>query len=156
LVSLDGAPLGLIPEDSQSEGAWTVSFREVTTDGHGPVDPTTLAEADRELLAALTDATSAVNRLEVAAWSDTVATLLSDSDDVPETPPGWSERARRLAARSHRVLEIVELALQDAGGSRTASESLTRSQVLRGVASAARHAHATAWNAGIRADEPRR
>lgn len=156
LVSLDGAPVGLIAEPPEPHGVVEMSFREVSTEGHGHVDHTTLADADREFLAVLTDAISTVERLDVAAWQDDVVAMLRDTDDVPATPPGWSERARRLAARSHRVLEIVDLASQDAGGSRTAGEATVRSGVLRGVATAARHAHAVAWNTGIFADERRR
>ena len=152
LVSVSGPTLALLPETpattaptSPTAGASTV-FDEVPTDGHGAAPPETLAELDRSLLTALTEATERLGALEVARWRDQVAELMASWGQVLPMPPGTGERAERLAARAGRILALVDLAASDTGGSRTAAEMGARAYELRDVARAARAAHAAAWN----------
>ena len=109
-----------------------------------------MSEAERLLLEAVTASIKQLDALEVANWRSDVEGLLTSWHGADPTPPGWSERADRLAARSLRVLELAELALQDEGGSRTAAETLARATVLRELVRAARAGHAVAWNEGLR------
>jgi hypothetical protein len=131
-------------------GEGTLTWISLATDGPGSAPVETVSEAERLLLEAVTTSIEQLDALEVADWRAEVESLLTSWHAADPTPPGWPERADRLAARSLRLLELAELALQDAGGSRTSAETLARATVLRELVRAARAAHALAWNEGLR------
>jgi hypothetical protein len=104
----------------------------------------------------LNQATNRLVALDVAGWREQVGQVLADWDRAVEMPPSTPERARRLAARSGRVLALLEVAASDEGTSRTASEMSQRAEQLRLLARTARAAHAAAWNAAVDAAIVRR
>lgn len=146
LVATAGSRVGLVP----LRGEDTLTWISLATDGPGSAPVETVSEAERLLLEAVTTSIEQLDALEVADWRSEVESLLTSWHAADPTPPGWPERADRLAARSLRLLELAELALQDAGGSRTSAETLARATVLRELVRAARAAHAVAWNEGLR------
>ena len=145
LVAPAGPRVGLVP----LRGEDTLTWLTLATDGPGSAPVETVSEAERLLLEAVTVSIEQIDALEVADWRSEVEGLLTSWHGADPTPPGWSARADRLATRSLRVLEVTELALQDAGGSRTSGETLARAAVLRELVRAARAGHAVAWNEGL-------
>lgn len=145
LVAVGDRRVGLVPVLSEDALTWVC----LPTDGTARPAEETPAEAERQLLEAVTAGVDVLESLEVAAWRSDVADLLTTWRAVDPTPPDWDPRAERLCARSWRVLELVHHALSDSGGSRTAAESVTRTQVLQRLLRTARASHATAWNDGM-------
>lgn len=146
LVTVGGPPVGLVPTVDADELLCTAH----RTEGYGSVPPESASDAERRLLETVTRSIAAFDELDVASWREDVADLLGTWHDQDPVPPEWGERARRLASRSLRVLELTDLAAQDTGGSRTSSETQARAILLRDLAGAARAAHAVAWNDGLR------
>ena len=113
-----------------------------------PVPP--LPELERTLTEELIATGSTLARLDIAAWRPEVARLLDDirsgraADPLPRPfPPA----AQALAARSARVLAVVDIALRDEGQALTAASAHARQQALIPLERAARHALAAACNA---------
>ena len=159
LVSVDGHPCALLPSLETSDThptAPVLLLAEHDVDGHGLVSFDSVGEADRALLEALRDAVDALESLDVAQWREEAAELGRGSRGTAVLPPGASERACRLAARSLRVLEMLDLAMTDDGGSRTAHEMSARASAFAQVAAVARSAHAAAWNVALSDAERRR
>lgn len=133
-VVLDGADLGLVPHRTGSGVVWTchpaVSSRQVP-------DP---SEADQSLRRELVRTSEALADLDLARWKPEVAdeliALRRAADFV--FPDAMSPRAVRLAALATRCRTVVDLALEDDGGSVTAAEADARRQALRPLDHAAR------------------
>jgi hypothetical protein len=153
LVSVDGPSLGLVPVSAGSSEAAdrTAPFTllETPTDSHGAAQPESVSDLDRALLQSLSDTIDVMESLDLASWRDEIRAQLLQWGDPPYMPPGTPDRAQRLAARSERVLAVIELASDDEGGSRTAAEMAHRATMLRELGRVARAAHAAAWNTGV-------
>lgn len=107
--------------------------------------PTTLAsvqEAERLLREQLLRTGREVADLDVAKWRPEVAEALADvrqlSDGV--LPPGYGQRAQRVAALAVRCLRIADLGLEDDGAALTAGAANSRQRSLRELHGAARTA----------------
>lgn len=124
---------GLVPERVGRGVLWTAypARRRQVPD---------VGEADRALRQALTLGATALADLDVARWRPEVADELMDlrrtatAEPVPGVPP----RCVELAGRALRVLGIVDLALTDDGGARTAAEVAARREALDPLARAGR------------------
>ncbi len=133
-VVLEGADLGLVPFRAGAGVVWSchhaVSRRQVP-------DP---SEADQLLRQALVRTTDVLADLDVARWRPEVADeLMALRRHADFTfPPAMAPRAVRLAALATRCRTIVELALEDDGGSVSASEAEARRQALAPLDHAAR------------------
>jgi hypothetical protein len=133
-VVLDGADLGLVPHRAGAGVVWAchqaVSRRQVP-------DP---SEADALLRQALLRTTDTLADLDVARWrpevADELMALRRAADFV--FPHAMSPRAVRLASLATRCRTIVDLALEDDGGSVTAAEADARRRALAPLDHAAR------------------
>lgn len=135
-VLLRGTSWGLVPVTLGSSLTWTA----VPARTDGPLlDP---GEADRGLRAAVTTAATALADLDVARWSPDAADALMALRRTPDAtwPPQVGPRAARTLELALRCLRMCELALEDAGGARTAGEALRRRQALDELAAAGRRA----------------
>ncbi len=133
-VVLDGADLGLVPHRAGAGVTWrchmAVSRRQVP-------DP---AEADSALRQELLSASRRLADLDVARWRPEVADelmALRRTTHLP-VPHAMAPRAVRLAALAARCRVIVDLALEDEGGSVTVGEADARRAALLPLDHAAR------------------
>ena len=138
-VVLDGAELGLVPHRIGAGVQWVcqsaVSRRQVPD----------AADADRTLRRAVLDAAATLADLDVARWRPAVADELmalrrEDDRSTGALPPGTPPLVVRLASLSVRCARIVELALEDEGGSLTAAEAARRRDALAPLERASRRA----------------
>jgi hypothetical protein len=136
--------------------AASLALLELPTSDHRTPPTESVADLDRALLDVLVEAVDTMDRLQLARWREEIHGLLQTWGDPPHLPPGASTRAQRLAARSERVLALVELAADDEGGSRTAAEMAQRASALKDLGRVARAAHAAAWNTGLTDSRTRR
>ena len=124
-VVVDGAGLGLVPRRTGAAVVWTAhpAARRQLPD---------VGEADRELRRGLLATAEALAGLDVARWRPEVADRLMDlRHRAPLTAPdGVPARCVDLAARGLQATGIVELALEDDGGSITAYEVEQRRAAL--------------------------
>ncbi len=124
-VVVEGTGLGLVPHRTGAAVAWTVhpAGRRQLPD---------VGEADRALRAGLLESAEALADLDVARWRPDVADRLMDlrHREAIATPPGVPTRCVDLAARGLQATAIVELALEDDGGSITAIEAQQRRAAL--------------------------
>ena len=103
------------------------------------------------LSTALTEATRALTKLDVAQWRPELAGALAAlrrPDNGTDLPPGYDPRARRLFARASvldRVLALAEHAAP--GGAVTGYEAQQRDAALRPLLVACRRALVAACNA---------
>lgn len=146
LVSDIGPTVGLIPEIADQKLHWT----EHQTSGQSRPALDTPAEAEQALLEALNRAVQVLDAHDLASWGDDQVSLRDQWDDPEPMPPGTDVRCERLAGRSLRVLQMIEHAAQDDGGSRTVADVQMRGAVLTELNRAALRGHAAAWNAGLR------
>lgn len=111
------------------------------------------AEAEADLSAALAEATTALTRLDVAAWRPEIAGALAAlrrPDNGTDLPPGFSPRARRLFARASVLDRVLALAGEVApGGASTAFEAQQRAAALRPLTVACRRALVAACNSPL-------
>ncbi|MGZ4468064.1 MAG: hypothetical protein ACXVXB_06260 [Nocardioidaceae bacterium] len=133
-VVLAGTDLGLVPVRTGAGVVWTC--RPAASRRMVP-DP---SEADTALRQALLHASNALADLDVARWrpevADDLMSLRRDADYV--FPSGMAPRAVRLASLATRCRRIVDLALEDDGGSVTAIEADARRAALAPLDHAAR------------------
>ncbi len=134
-VVLPEAGLGLIPYRAGAGVVWRMQRA-------WPRQLTDLGEADRSLRAELLSAADSLAALDVAKWQPAVADELINLRHVPvfDSPAGTPRRAVELAGRAVQASTIVSLALIDEGGALSSYEASTRSGILRGLETAARHA----------------
>jgi hypothetical protein len=115
------------------------------------VDDPTPAEAEGELSMALSDATIALTKLDVAQWRPELAGALAalrKPGNGTDLPPGYDARARRLYARASvldRVLALAELSAP--GAAVNGYEARQRDAALRPLTTACRRALMAACNA---------
>lgn len=135
-VVLDGAELGLVPHRTGAGVVWTchpaVSRRQLP-------DP---SEADTALRQELVRSTGTLVDLDVARWRPDVADELMALRRAADlaVPGVMHPRAVRMASLAARCRAIVELALEDDGGSVTAAEAETRRRALLPLDAASRRA----------------
>lgn len=133
-VVLEGADLGLVPHRAGAGVTWrchpATSRRQVP-------DP---AEADSALRQELVLAGRALADLDVARWRPEVADELMALRRTADlgVPHAMTPRAVRLASLAARCRVIVDLALEDDGGSVTATEADARRAALLPLDHAAR------------------
>ena len=149
--------LGLVPEVRTHTSGSGVTFETVLwrcfplPEACGSADEPTAAEAEAELSTALTEATRALTKLDVAQWRPELAGALAAlrrPDNGTDLPPGYDPRARRLFARASvldRVLALAEHAAP--GGAVTGYEAQQRDAALRPLLVACRRALVAAGNA---------
>lgn len=152
LLAAGGQDLGLVTETRDDLLVW----REYAIDLPPLAPIVSASEAERELLDSLNGSIDLLDRLDLAHWQADAGDVRDDWSDPTPMPPGTGHRAERLALRSRRILQVVELAMVDDGGSRTSAEMQMRRASLGGLARAARHAHAAAWNTALLAPGDRR
>ena len=133
-VVLDGVDVGLVPHVAGAGVVWahhTASSRRQVPD---------LPEADTGLRQALLTAANTLADLDVARWRPEVADELMALRRTADLsfPQGWDVRAVRLASLGARCRTIVDLALDDEGGSVSASEAEARRAALAPLDHAAR------------------
>jgi hypothetical protein len=152
-------PYGFVPEireymsgsgDAFTTVAWQVfELPDGPPDARGP----SAGEAEADLNAALTEATVALTRLDVAQWRPELAGALAAlrrPDNGTELPPGYDQRARRLFARASVLDRVLALADEHApGGAVNSFEARSRDDVLRPLATACRRALVAACNAPL-------
>jgi hypothetical protein len=150
--------IGLVPEVRSHTSGSGMTFETVMwrcyplpeRDGHHADEPTT-GEAEAELSTALTEATRALTKLDVAQWRPELAGALAAlrrPDNGTDLPPGYDPRARRLFARAavlDRVLALAEHAAP--GGAVTGHEARQRDAALKPLLVACRRALVAACNA---------
>ena len=111
------------------------------------------AAAEADLNATLTDATTALTRLDVAQWRPELGGALAAlrrPDNSTDLPPGYDPRARRLFARASVLDRVLALADEHApGGAINSFEARSRDDVLRPLATACRRALVAACNAPL-------
>lgn len=133
-VLVRGSGLGLVPHRTGGAVQWRC--HQAVTEPQVP-DP---SEADGALRRALVDTADRLAALDVGRWRPEVAdelTALRRPVDL-QLPPGMGDRAVRLAGLATRCRTVVELALEDDGGSVTAAEADARTESLRPLDRAAR------------------
>ncbi len=146
LVAADGPSMGLIPHDDEEAGVW--GEHQTSRPARGYVDSP--AEAEWSLLEALNTGVAALQASDLASWRDDADDLRNQWAVAEPMPPGTDSRSERLALRSRRILELLAAAGVDGDGGRTAAEMAIRRSTLADLSRTARHAHAVAWNAGLR------
>lgn len=126
---------GLVPRQVGRAVEWTV----LPAERRPPPD---LADADRQLRAALLTAANLLADLDVARWQPLVADELHDlRTAVPvAAPPATPARCVDLAGRALHLEAVVELALRDDGGALSVSDATARRAALEPLERAARHA----------------
>ena len=145
VVIADGAPYALVPSIE--------AFGPPGDQGHFvtwqwwdvlPVTPSSgLADADRELRQTLLAASDLLVQLDVPSWRPEVEQLLTDlraGASAAPLPRPYTGKAQQLAARSARLLAIVEYAMADDGGAVTGPEADARRTVISELEAAARRA----------------
>ena len=133
-VVLDGADVGLVPHRAGSGVVWT--YNEATSRRQVP-DP---AEADTSLRQAVLSAANTLSDLDVAKWKPEVADELMALRRTAgfRFPQGMEPRAVKLVSLSTRCRTIVDLALEDEGGSVCAYDADQRRAALAPLDHAAR------------------
>lgn len=134
-VVVPGAATGLVPERTGRAVLWRAyaAQRRQLPD---------VGEADRGLRAAMAGAVSRLVELDVARWRPEVADTLMNlrHHTPPPAPPGTPARCVELASSALQARVVVDLALDDDGGSVSAAEARARREALAPLALAARAA----------------
>ena len=117
-------------------------------------DPSSAAEAEADLSAALAEATATLTRLDVAAWRPELWPAAwprcANRDNGTDLPPGFSPRARRLFARASVLDRVLALAAEVApGGAINGYEAQQRDDALRPLMVACRRALVAACNSPL-------
>lgn len=133
-VVLDGADVGLVPHRAGSGVVW--SYNEATSRRQVP-DP---GEADTSLRQAVLSAANRLSDLDVAKWNPEVADELMALRRTANFsfPHGMEPRAVKLVSLSTRCRTIVDLALEDEGGTLCAHDADERRAALAPLDHAAR------------------
>ncbi|MEO8106220.1 MAG: hypothetical protein ABI720_02790 [Actinomycetes bacterium] len=152
LLAAGSESLGLVTEVSEPGLVW----REYQTDSTVLASVVSASEAERQLLDALNGSVDLLNRLDLSDWRPNTSDVRHEWFDPTPMPAGTGHRAERLALRSRRILQVVEVATVDDGGSRTLTEMQARGATLTELARTARQAHAAAWNTPLHEATERR
>lgn len=146
-----GAPVALVPEvqvfGPPGDQGHLVTWHCHTADP--PVVAGSLPEAERAMTVALLDASAALTQLDIAQWRPEVAALLDDvrsNREAEPLPRGFPAQAQTVAARSARLLAVVDFALHDDGTALTSAAAASRRAALTSLEHAARHALEAACN----------
>jgi hypothetical protein len=144
-VVLEGADLGLVPHRVGAGVQWTC--HQASSHRQLP-DP---SEAEAVLRQTLLRTAAALVDLDVARWRPEVADELVSlrRRDVSGLPDVMPARATQLAADAMRCRSIVELALEDDGGSVSAAEAEARRAALLPLERASRRALVAACSARV-------
>lgn len=151
-VGPPGSPaLALLPTALPSEGGDVVRWDALdVVPSVPPHGLPTLSEGDRLLSEAVREATETLDLLEVARGRDDVAGRLAGLDRELrslELPASLPARAQRLVVGATRLLVVVTLAAETDGAAVTAGVAAQRSEALRPLRRAARHALCAGWSA---------
>ena len=144
-VVLEGADLGLVPHEVGAGVQWTChqasSHRQLPD----------ASEAEGALRQTLLRTAEALVDLDVARWRPAVADELVALRKGPASglPDAMPTRAARLASDALRCRRIVELALEDDGGSLSAAEADARRAALVPLERASRRALVAACSARV-------
>lgn len=163
VVADDGLPCGFVPiivrhghpeaDDADLDTALSVTWCGLPIHEAPPGGGTSgLSEARRALLTTLQEASTALERLDVAAWAgdpDPGLDRVRHRSVSAEMPPGTPSRAASVLDLAWRVRTVVEIARQDDGGAITSWESEQRLQTLRRLDAVSRHAVVAAVNAAL-------
>jgi hypothetical protein len=157
-----GPAIGIIPKvtefGSVYEPGAMVSWQAYAVGRRRITDFGSVAEADRELRTALTDATHELARLDVARWredaADRVAAIRDGGLERGMLPPTTPRRCVRVLATAARVRAIVQLAGEDDGAAVTGHEALRRAEALRSLDAVSRRAMVAAVNGMLDPDPP--
>lgn len=107
-----------------------------------------LREAERELRSGLIQATEALDRLDVARWSDSARSVLAGLTGyralVDLVPEDLDQRRARVLSESARLRYIVDVATADDGGAVNLWQADQRGAALRHVDHVARRSMAAA------------
>jgi hypothetical protein len=151
--------LGLVPRVRTHVSGSGDTFQTVVWQAHALSEAApgagvpSLAEADADLTAAVTETTAALVRLDVAAWRPDLAGALQAlrrPDNGTDLPPGFSPRARRLYARASVLDRVLALAAEVApGGAVNGFEAQQREAALRPLTAACRRALVAACNSPL-------
>jgi hypothetical protein len=156
-----GPAIGIVPQitefGSVYEPGAMVNWQAYAVGRRRVTDLGSVAEADRELRTALTDATTELARLDIARWrddaADRVAAIRDGGLERGMLPPSTPRRVVRVLATAARVRAIVELATEDDGAAVTGHEALRRAGALRGLDAVSRRAMAAAVNGILDPDD---
>lgn len=142
-VHLLGTGTALVPRRTGAGVVWS------TYAATHPRPVPSLPDASRGLRQAVLGAAAALADLDVARWRPEVADeLISLRRPRPEAAvPGMSAEAAGALAQATTCRRIVALALQDDGGALSADEIRARTEALRPLDHAARHALVAACSA---------
>ncbi|HST85241.1 MAG TPA: hypothetical protein VLL08_26110 [Kineosporiaceae bacterium] len=149
-----GPAIGIIPKITEFgsiyEPGAMVSWQAYAVGRRRVTDLGSVAEADRELRTALTDATQELARLDIARWredaADRVASIRDGGLERGMLPPTMPRRCVRVLATAARVRAIVELASEDDGAAVTGHEAQRRAEALRALDAVSRRAMVAAIN----------
>jgi hypothetical protein len=157
-----GASVGFVPEvrwhgagESEEDGISEVVWHCSEVRDAPPADVPALADAERELLEAMRDATETLLRLDVAGGAgghEVRAALRGGSeggDDDQVLAPGYSARAARVLERARRVAALIAIARRGDGAAVSAGEMAMRDTALLPVERAARRAIVSAHNSFV-------
>ncbi len=120
---------------------WSVTAVEQVRPLAGMVG--TLAEAEQELREVLRRSVDELVDLDLARWRPEAAAALADlrgGAGPGPLPPGLAPRRVRVLTDALRMREVVALATVDDGAAVTSWQADRRTEVLRGLDRAARHA----------------
>jgi hypothetical protein len=151
-----GAPFGLIPSITpygpEGDRGHLVLWQVHEVGRPATADVPTLSEAERELAAALREATEELVRLDVARWRPEVAESLAAIRGHGQTPeavlaPGYPVRAIKVLTQAQRLAAIADLASADDGAAVSAAQSRIRATLLNGLERTTRRAQLAAYHA---------
>ena len=149
-----GPAIGIVPKvtefGSVYEPGAMVAWQAHAVGRRRVTDLGSVAEADRELRTALTDATAELARLDIARWredaADRVAAIRDGGLERGMLPPSTPRRCVRVLATAARVRAIVELATEDDGAAVSGLEARRRAEALRRLDGVSRRAMTAAVN----------
>ena len=151
---LDDRAIGLVPAEDR-RGSSYVGVRWTAHDASpGPPDVPSLADADRQLTLAMSDATEALLTVDdFAGVPPEIADALVDLRDPDRgdhpLAPGYPPRAHRVAALAGRLSLVVDLARRMDDRGLGADQMRRRAEALRLLDGAVRRALVAACNSAF-------
>lgn len=160
-VLVVGAPYGLVPAITpygpENDRGHLVRWQVHGIDPDAAPATPSLSEAERELAAALRDATAELMRLDVAKWRPEAAEALAAIRGHGRSPqavlaPGYPVRAIKVLTQAQRLAAIAALAAADDGAAVSATQSRIRATLLTGLERTTRRAQLAAYHAILEPD----